>query len=499
MKKFNLLLAVTATMFAASVFAQNTTNKWYIGLGMHATDHTSVRGIFDGYFDTKDYSIVPPLSKLTVARSLTKGFAVDLQASIGNIDNKRLNIDDEFFLLAGLGLRWMPLSENSWFDPYVRVGANYHKYSYKGIKISPDDPYQSYNHDEKRLGPVLAKKYDGQDDNFVVNGGVGINFWFTKNFGFNVESQYNWAPNATRDYIDFFQHSIAIIFKFGNSDKDKDGILDKDDKCPDVWGLAQFQGCPDTDGDGITDADDQCPTVAGPAENNGCPWGDADNDGVTDNLDKCPSVAGPAENGGCPWPDTDGDGVLDKDDKCPNTPGLEQFQGCPDTDGDGIADPDDQCPNEAGPKENNGCPVTYKTVTQALQNIAFEFNSATLTANSQDMVNQAAAFLNSSSLAGQNVYVDGYTDKKGAAAYNLKLSKNRAQSVVDALVAAGVDKSRLTARGFGKTNFLCTDADVKAGTYTDEVCDQMNRRVEVTPRTLTIQKTVEVKKAPTKK
>ncbi|MDR3272693.1 MAG: OmpA family protein [Flavobacteriaceae bacterium] len=508
MKKFNLVLAVAASMFAATVFAQNTTNKWYIGVGMHAVDHTSARGVFDGFFDTKDYSIVPPLSKLTVARSIAKNFAVDLQASIGNVDNNRLGgstpesglaFKDEFFILAGLGLRWTPLSETSWFDPYLRVGANYHKYAYDGYEISETNPKYSWDHGATKggtagaNGALLEAKFSGQNNNFIVNGGVGINFWFTKNFGLNIESQYNWAPGATRDYIDFFQHSASIIFKFGNSDRDKDGILDKDDKCPDVWGLAQFQGCPDTDGDGITDAEDQCPTVAGPIENHGCPWGDRDNDGVTDNIDKCPDVAGPAENQGCPWPDRDGDGVLDKDDRCPDTPGLAKFKGCPDTDGDGIPDPDDKCPNEAGPIENHGCPVTYKTVTEALQDITFEFNSAKLTAESLDKVKTAASFLNSSSLAGQNAYVDGYTDKSGSAAYNLKLSKQRAQSVTDALVENGVAKDRLTARGFGKTNFLCTDADVKAGKYTEDVCNQINRRVEVAPRTLTVQKTVEVK------
>ena len=35
------------------------------------------------------------------------------------------------------------------------------------------------------------------------------------------------------------------MFRFGNTDRDKDGIKDKDDACPDVPGLAQFQGCPD--------------------------------------------------------------------------------------------------------------------------------------------------------------------------------------------------------------------------------------------------------------
>jgi hypothetical protein len=53
-----------------------------------------------------------------------------------------------------------------------------------------------------------------------------------------------------------FQHSAGLIFKFGGKDTDGDGIFDKDDACPDVAGLKEFNGCPDTDGDGIQDSAD---------------------------------------------------------------------------------------------------------------------------------------------------------------------------------------------------------------------------------------------------
>jgi hypothetical protein len=57
--------------------------------------------------------------------------------------------------------------------------------------------------------------------------------------------------------------------KFGGTDTDGDGIFDKDDACPTVFGLAAFNGCPDTDGDGIEDSKDDCPTVFGLAALNG--------------------------------------------------------------------------------------------------------------------------------------------------------------------------------------------------------------------------------------
>ena len=45
--------------------------------------------------------------------------------------------------------------------------------------------------------------------------------------------------------------SAGLSYDFGVGDRDKDGVNDKKDKCPDVPGLKEFEGCPDTDEDGI--------------------------------------------------------------------------------------------------------------------------------------------------------------------------------------------------------------------------------------------------------
>ena len=108
-------------------------------------------------------------------------------------------------------------------------------------------------------------------------------------------------------------------------DRDRDGVSDVLDKCPDVPGLPQFGGCPDTDSDGVPDALDKCLTVPGVAQFEGCP--DTDSDGVPDPQDKCPTVPGLPQFAGCP--DTDSDGITDLQDKCPATYGFAQFNGCP--------------------------------------------------------------------------------------------------------------------------------------------------------------------------
>ncbi len=84
------------------------------------------------------------------------------------------------------------------------------------------------------------------------------------------------------------------------SDRDGDGIVDRDDVCPDVAGNRLMQGCADTDGDGVADAHDACPDVAGLSSNRGCPIADTDGDGVPDDRDACPSIAGATSNRGCP-------------------------------------------------------------------------------------------------------------------------------------------------------------------------------------------------------
>ena len=68
------------------------------------------------------------------------------------------------------------------------------------------------------------------------------------------------------------------------------------------------------------------------------------------------------------------------------------------------------------------------------------------------------------------IEISGHTDSKGTDSYNLTLSQNRAQSVVDYLAAHGIDKGRLKAAGYGETKPIDTN-DTDEGR-------QNNRRTE---------------------
>ncbi len=254
----------------------------------------------------------------------------------------------------------------------------------------------------------------------------------------------------------------------GCPDQDGDGIADKDDECPEVAGLAEFNGCPDTDGDGIQDKDDECPEQAGLAENNGCPDQDSDNDGIPDDEDQCPEVAGSADTNGCP--DRDGDGVADADDRCPDLPG--DFGGCPDTDGDGIIDPDDTCPDQAGLVNNKGCPELNEEEKQllnfAMRAVQFNTGRAELKEESFPVLDQIKGIMDR--YPGYKLTISGHTDSVGDEETNLVLSRERAKSCYQYLVSQGVPPDRLAFQGFGETRPIATNRTSQGRT--------LNRRVE---------------------
>ena len=241
--------------------------------------------------------------------------------------------------------------------------------------------------------------------------------------------------------------------------------VDGNNKTQKTWGK-------DIDGDGVKDKKDKCPNVPGLKEFNGCP--DTDRDGIEDSKDFCPKKAGLKKFKGCP--DSDGDGFSDKEDLCPNLFGLEAYNGCPDTDKDGVMDSKDKCPNEAGLIENRGCPRTNKKHS----NLEFENSLEDVSDNDNlkishrelEMINNIAKridFKSGDILYNQSTSdqldaiaqiflkyanaiwsIEGYTDSIGRADTNLELSIERANSVKDYLISKGLNSKNFTAIGFGE-------------------------------------------------
>jgi outer membrane protein OmpA-like peptidoglycan-associated protein len=266
---------------------------------------------------------------------------------------------------------------------------------------------------------------------------LGDNLFYSIGFAQNIGNEYR-TPTAPPP------PPVPVVE--APKDRDGDGIVDADDKCPDLAGVASLMGCPDKDGDGIGDADDKCPDLAGLAKYNGCPIPDTDNDGINDELDKCVSVAGMARYQGCPIPDTDGDGVNDEEDKCVT---------------------------EVGPAANFGCPEIKQAVIDkinyAAKNIFFATGSAKLLPKSFKPLNDVAKIMGEDQSL--KLSIDGHTDNMGKPDKNQALSESRADAVKAYLASKGVDESRMTATGHGQDEPV---ADNKTATGRAK-----NRRVEM--------------------
>jgi len=292
----------------------------------------------------------------------------------------------------------------------------------------------------------------------------------------------------------------------GEADSDGDGVIDKNDQCPEVKEdldkIADTDGCPETDadldnvpderdlcpeqsetfnkiddtdgcpdgegdkdGDGVKDAHDNCPDKPGTAWEKGfvgCP--DADEDGVPDSHDQCAGkqedMDGFEDTDGCPDLDHDHDGVLDTSDNCIGEPevhnGVDDTDGCPDSapdrDGDGIPDAKDRCKRKAetlnAEKDSDGCPENFRA------------KMATVTMRRVELVKpqlkfSAGQLTDSQSLKALDALAAGLVNQQGIFLVEVTVTTSqadaavgdaRAKAVVAHLINKGVDKRRLQSK-----------------------------------------------------
>ncbi|RRQ50161.1 OmpA family protein [Maribacter algicola] len=442
MKHLSKLLVVALLVVGFNnIQAQDENNPWQVQFGANAIDvypTGDVSSFGNEFFNVNDHwNILPSISYIGVSKSIGDGFSIGARGSLNKISKLGDVSVDDLSHYAIDGTIKYNLTKETVIQPFIEVGGGYTWV------------------DEIGAG--------------TVNGGLGLNFWFTENLGLTLQSTYK---HAFEDYgVKHFQHLAGISVKFGGTDTDGDGIYDKDDACPEVAGLEAFNGCPDSDGDGIEDSKDSCPNEAGSKEMNGCP--DADGDGVADKDDACPNEAGLAALAGCP--DADGDGVADKDDECPNEAGPSENKGCPwpDSDGDSVLDKDDQCPEVAGTVANAGCPEVTEEVQKQLNDYArtilFDTGKSSIKAESTSVMVDIIQILNEYPNA--KFTVEGHTDSVGSAKLNQSLSESRALSVKEFLVDKGIEEFRLSAVGYGEDKPIATN-NTAAGRA-------QNRRVEI--------------------
>ena len=438
----NRLLFILCVGALSFVSAQTVESPWRVAVSVNAVDIYPVGGtpsrlfpegaqgdFFDDFTNVSEHwSIGGPT--FTVERYLKGSLSLGAMMSVNNITKFEENTDSfEYPYLSVDGyLKFNPFG-GKFISPFLLAG-----YGMSTIQFAnPDDA------NALLLSRNASKHYFG---------GVGLEFKLGDAVGLSLQSNFKNAFEL--DGVRHFQHQVGVSYHFGSGDRDKDGVSDKKDKCPDVAGLKEFEGCPDTDEDGIPDNKDGCPEEPGTAEMNGCP--DTDGDGVPDKDDLCPEVAGAADMEGCP--DTDGDGFHDGVDECPDKAAPDTENGCPakDTDGDGVPDTEDACPEQAGTAESNGCPEVSDAVVSTMNGygamINFMANSDRILGKKMfDVLEKIKTLITEN--PGAIFLIEGYASSDGDVAANQALSVKRAESVRNTLIQMGVDESRLEVVGYG--------------------------------------------------
>jgi len=285
-------------------------------------------------------------------------------------------------------------------------------------------------------GP-LAIGYD--EDGELVNldewtfsgfAGLGLEWFMTPSWAWNVGARYHFFPGATIDNV-----GLSAPDLWGKYHVDaNDGMYEAQ------LGFTIFFG----------DRKEKIVPVAPVKPTKPAPPSDRDGDGIYDDKDKCPDEPedfdGYQDADGCPDPDNDGDGVLDIKDRCPNTPkGTEvDEQGCPKK-------------------------VVEERPAIILKGVNFATDSAELSPRAKVILADVTSTLKQ--YEDINVLIMGHTDSRNTESYNAKLSLDRANSVKNYLVGEGIDVGRINVKGFGESKPIASN-DTEEGMA-------KNRRVEI--------------------
>ena len=104
--------------------------------------------------------------------------------------------------------------------------------------------------------------------------------------------------------------------------------------------------------------------------------------------------------------------------------------------------------------------------SQNIKDVYFDYDKADVRGDQQGSVQADSSFLGQHT--NMNVLIEGHCDERGSTEYNLALGDRRASAVKDALVAAGVNGSRIKTISYGKEKPFCSESN--------EACWQQNRR-----------------------
>ena len=438
---FILLLGVSlcALLLLEGAAAQNVDGRWALGVlggGNIWVNDLSQKKIGLGGLLSIRYGLSPVFSV-----GLTGGYEVlksGQDTPLPGLSYSYLHVDAYPVALQG----YLRLYPSSSFSPYVRFGGGMMIYSRKTVGGAPAPD-------------------DQQHTTYIIPVGLGIEAFTSSNFAIDVDlGAANFSDaldlRETSSPDGYLSAKVGFHWFPGRSDgddDDSDGLTNGQERR-----LGTNPLNPDTDGDGLSDGDEVRIYHTNPLR------ADTDGDGLNDGEEVLKFHTDPLKI------DTDGDGLSDRDEvKVYHTDPLN-----PDSDGDGIVDGEEvmkyhtdplkadtdggglidgaeiiRGTNPLDPKDDvlKDTIILERGKAIVLPGIKFLSGSATLTRDSENMMERAyAALLTNSDM---KVEVAGYTDDVGSRISNEQLSQRRADTVRSWLIAKGIPGSRLTAKGYG--------------------------------------------------
>lgn len=126
---------------------------------------------------------------------------------------------------------------------------------------------------------------------------------------------------------------------------------------------------------------------------------------------------------------------------------------------------EEEIPGAEVERVGEGINVTFDETS----GVYFDTEKYNINAASQETLDKLAGIFKE--YPGSNILVEGHTDSTGADAYNLTLSKNRAQAVTNYLVQQGVSSGRFNTKWYGETQPKYDNSTVEGRAK--------NRRVEL--------------------
>ena len=178
-------------------------NRWTLGFGVNALENSG--NGFEGAFKSENWAIAKTPFYLSADAYIDGQFSVETMVSFNYftdgilMDGQTILGEDEGgndagYFAVDLALKYSfgKLLDSNVFDPYLSVGA--------GLSHFGD-----YTTVERPLLTVAAV------DIFTLNAGLGMNFWFSSNWGVNLNVAGKWGIATT--YTNHIQGRLGLLYK----------------------------------------------------------------------------------------------------------------------------------------------------------------------------------------------------------------------------------------------------------------------------------------------